>query len=134
MASPDALRGHVDAMLLSVLAEGPIHGYGAIERILERSGGELDFPSGTVYPALKRLELKGWIAAKWETSEHNRRARRELVEAPGQLVVDRVVDLERSPCDVVVEGPATPHVQAPRVVGPAVDGLVADPVEVGLEA
>ena len=67
MASPDALRGHVDAMLLAVLADGPVHGYGAVERIRQRSSGVLDFPSGTVYPALKRLERRGLIEGEWES-------------------------------------------------------------------
>ena len=76
MATTDALRGHVDAMLLSVLAEGPVHGYGAIERIRERSDGELDLPSGTVYPALKRLERRGLIEGEWESSGRSKRTYR----------------------------------------------------------
>ncbi|WP_306232196.1 helix-turn-helix transcriptional regulator [Agrococcus beijingensis] len=76
MASPDALRGHVDAMLLSVLSDGPVHGYGAIERIRARSGGELDFPSGTVYPALKRLERRGLIEGEWEAAGRSKRVYR----------------------------------------------------------
>ncbi|SFS14644.1 transcriptional regulator, PadR family [Agrococcus baldri] len=76
MASPDALRGHVDAMLLAVLAEGPVHGYGAVERIRERSSGVLDFPSGTVYPALKRLERRGLIEGEWQASGRSKRVYR----------------------------------------------------------
>ncbi len=76
MASPDALRGHVDAMLLAVLSAGPVHGYGAVERIRERSGGVLDFPSGTVYPALKRLERRGLIEGEWETGGRSKRVYR----------------------------------------------------------
>ncbi|HET8868293.1 MAG TPA: helix-turn-helix transcriptional regulator [Agrococcus sp.] len=76
MASPDALRGHVDAMLLAVLSEGPVHGYGAVERIRDRSGGVLDFPSGTVYPALKRLERRGLIEGEWESSGRSKRVYR----------------------------------------------------------
>ncbi len=76
MASSDALRGHVDAMLLAVLADGPVHGYGAVERIRERSRGALDFPSGTVYPALKRLERRGLIEGEWESSGRAKRVYR----------------------------------------------------------
>lgn len=76
MASSDALRGHVDAMLLAVLADGPVHGYGAVERIRERSHGALDFPSGTVYPALKRLERRGLIEGEWESTGRSKRVYR----------------------------------------------------------
>ena len=76
MASPDALRGHVEAMLLAVLAEGPVHGYGAVERIRERSGGTLEFPSGTVYPALKRLEARGLIEGEWAATGRAKRVYR----------------------------------------------------------
>ncbi|GAA3610980.1 helix-turn-helix transcriptional regulator [Agrococcus terreus] len=89
MASPDALRGHVDAMLLSVLAEGPIHGYGAIERIRERSGGELDFPSGTVYPALKRLERRGHIEGEWASEGRSKRVYRLTASGERALATER---------------------------------------------
>ena len=87
MASSDALRGHVDAMLLAVLADGPVHGYGAVERIRERSGGVLDFPSGTVYPALKRLERRGLIEGEWESSGRSKRVYR-LTTAGTQALAD----------------------------------------------
>lgn len=76
MPSPGAVHGHVDAMLLAVLADGPVHGYGAVERIRDRSGGALDFPSGTVYPALKRLERRGLIDGEWESSGRSKRVYR----------------------------------------------------------
>jgi PadR family transcriptional regulator, regulatory protein PadR len=87
MASPDALRGHVDAMLLAVLADGPVHGYGAVERIRERSGGVLDFPSGTVYPALKRLERRGLITGEWASSGRSKRVYR-LTQAGTKALAD----------------------------------------------
>ncbi|KAA6432849.1 winged helix DNA-binding protein [Agrococcus sediminis] len=89
MASPDALRGHVDAMLLSVLADGPVHGYGAIERIRDRSGGALDFPSGTVYPALKRLERRGLIEGEWESSGRSKRVYRLTPAGTSELEAQR---------------------------------------------
>ncbi|QUW18690.1 helix-turn-helix transcriptional regulator [Agrococcus sp. Marseille-Q4369] len=91
MASPDALRGHVDAMLLSVLADGPVHGYGAIERIRERSDGVLDFPSGTVYPALKRLEGRGLIEGEWASSGRSKRVYR-LTPAGTRALADERSD------------------------------------------
>jgi transcriptional regulator len=68
-----ALKGHMDLLLLSVLVDGPLHGYRIIEAIRERSGGALDLAEGTVYPALHRLERAGWLASAWETAEGRRR-------------------------------------------------------------
>ena len=60
-----AARGQLDAMILAVLEAGPAHGYGVIESLRARSAGELDLPSGTVYPALRRLERHGYVTGKW---------------------------------------------------------------------
>ena len=53
----------------------PLHGYGIAKAIGQLSNGAFEIEFGSLYPALKRLELKGWIAAKWEMSEHKRQAR-----------------------------------------------------------
>ncbi|WP_030908909.1 PadR family transcriptional regulator [Streptosporangium amethystogenes] len=63
----DALRGHMDALLLSVLEHEPLHGYAIIEALQARSGGALNVPTGTVYPALRRLEQAGHLASEWAT-------------------------------------------------------------------
>ncbi|MCG5217453.1 helix-turn-helix transcriptional regulator [Streptosporangium soli] len=63
----DALRGHMDALLLSVLEHQPLHGYAIIEALQERSGGALAVPTGTVYPALRRLERIGHLTSEWAT-------------------------------------------------------------------
>jgi DNA-binding PadR family transcriptional regulator len=63
----DTIRGHLDGMLLAVLEDAPLHGYGIIEALHRRSGGALDLPTGTVYPALRRLERAGWIDGSWST-------------------------------------------------------------------
>ncbi|MEU6999005.1 helix-turn-helix transcriptional regulator [Nonomuraea sp. NPDC046570] len=65
--NPDALRGHMDGLLLSVLEHEPLHGYAIIEALQERSGGALSVPTGTVYPALRRLERVGYLASEWVT-------------------------------------------------------------------
>ena len=65
--NPDALRGHMDALLLSVLEREPLHGYAIIEALQERSGGALSVPTGTVYPALRRLERAGLLSSEWAT-------------------------------------------------------------------
>ena len=74
-------------MLLAVLSEGPVHGYGAVERIRDRSGGVLDFPSGTVYPALKRLERRGLIEGKWVEKAGQRRRRYYRLTTEGRRVL-----------------------------------------------
>jgi len=68
--------GTLDLMVLKTLqAMGPLHGYGIARRIEEVAAGSLSLNQGTIYPALVRLEQKGWIASEWGTSENNRRAR-----------------------------------------------------------
>ena len=62
-------------LVLKTLLFGPQHGYGVAKAIRSVSNEALDIEFGSLYPALKRLELKGWIASKWETSDHNRRAK-----------------------------------------------------------
>ena len=62
-------------LVLRTLVFGPLHGYGIAKAIRSTSNEALDIEFGSLYPALKRLELKGWINSKWETSEFNRRAK-----------------------------------------------------------
>ena len=67
-------KGHLDLLLLSGLAEGPLHGYGLIEAIREKSSKTFDLPEGSVYPALHRLEREGFISSAWsETTGRPRR-------------------------------------------------------------
>jgi PadR family transcriptional regulator PadR len=71
----EALYGVLEMLVLRTLVFGPLHGYAIAHAIRDGSGEVLNIEFGSLYPALKRLELKGWIAAKWETSEHNRRVK-----------------------------------------------------------
>ena len=72
----DVLQGTLDLMVLKTLDTlGVMHGYGIAQRIQQVSENLLQLNQGTLYPALLRLEQKGWIASKWGTSENNRRAR-----------------------------------------------------------
>jgi DNA-binding PadR family transcriptional regulator len=64
---PDAARGHLDELILAVLEGGPRHGYAVIEALQARSGGALVLPTGTVYPALRRLERAGRLSGSWTT-------------------------------------------------------------------
>lgn len=73
---PDILQGTLDLMVLKTLESmGPLHGYGIARRIEQVSGQTLIVNQGTIYPALLRLEQRGWISAEWGLSESNRRAR-----------------------------------------------------------
>ena len=72
----DVLQGTLDLMVLKTLDTlGTMHGYGIAQRIQQVSENLLQLNQGTLYPALLRLEQKGWISSKWGTSENNRRAR-----------------------------------------------------------
>ncbi len=68
-----ALKGHLDMLLLAALEGGPRHGYAVKEALREGSGGRFDLPTGTVYPALHRLEKAGLIAGSWSVVEGRRR-------------------------------------------------------------
>jgi PadR family transcriptional regulator PadR len=72
----EALKGHLDALILGVLAQGPLHGYAVIEELRLRSGGSLDVPEGTVYPALHRLEAAGLLSSAWSDGVRRRRVYR----------------------------------------------------------
>ncbi|MEV0719531.1 helix-turn-helix transcriptional regulator [Asanoa sp. NPDC050611] len=76
-----ALHGHLDALLLSVLEGGPLHGYAVIEALKARSGGSLNLPTGTVYPALRRLERAGFVDSTWSTVNGRERRTYELTNA-----------------------------------------------------
>jgi PadR family transcriptional regulator PadR len=69
----DALKGRVDLLLLTVLADGPLHGYGLVEALRDRSEGVFDLAEGTVYPALYRLERDGLVGSRWATVSGRRR-------------------------------------------------------------
>jgi len=77
----EALKGHLDGILLAVLEQGPCHGYAIMEALRERSGGQVDLPTGTVYPALHRLERAGLVKANWSTAGGRRRRVYELTRA-----------------------------------------------------
>jgi PadR family transcriptional regulator, regulatory protein PadR len=69
------LQGTLDLLILRTLVLGPEHGQGIARAIQQQSGDELLVDHGSLYPALQRLESRGWIKAEWGTSDNNRRAR-----------------------------------------------------------
>ena len=110
----DLVQGTLDMMVLRTLVFGPLHGYGIAKTIRSTSNEALDIEFGSLYPALKRLELKGWIVSKWERSEYNRRAKfyrltsagrkqltqehskwREFVEAVARVMEPRPTEVKR---------------------------------------
>jgi len=85
----DLLQGTLDMLVLRTLVFAPLHGYGISKAIRNNSNEALDIEFGSLYPALKRLEAKGWISAKWEISEHNRRAKYYRLTAAGRKQLHR---------------------------------------------
>lgn len=77
----EALKGHLDALLLATLEAGPQHGYAIMEALRDRSGGRLDLPTGTIYPALHRLARAGLVRSRWSTVGGRRRRTYELTAA-----------------------------------------------------
>lgn len=73
-----ALKGHLDLLILAVLAAGPAHGYAVIERLRSQSNEVFDLPEGTVYPALHRLEKSGLLDSSWSVVSGRRRRTYEL--------------------------------------------------------
>ena len=69
----EALKGHLDLLLLAILSEAPAHGYAVIESLRNRSGGTFDLPEGTVYPALHRLESQGLLRSRWSDDSKRRK-------------------------------------------------------------
>jgi len=74
-SSTDLLQGTLDLLVLKTLALEPMHGWGIALRIQQLSKEALQIGQGSLYPALHRLEYKGWIRAEWGTSENNRKAK-----------------------------------------------------------
>lgn len=86
----DTLRGHLDAMILSVIESGPLHGYGVAEALEQRSGGAVNLPTGTLYPALRRLERHGYLKSSWSAVNGRKRRTYELTSSgAAALAADR---------------------------------------------
>jgi PadR family transcriptional regulator PadR len=89
-AEAQALKGHLDVLLLAALEPGPRHGYAVKEALREGSGGRFDLPTGTVYPALHRLEAAGLITGSWSVADGRRRRTYQLTAAGRRrLAADR---------------------------------------------
>ena len=82
--SADLLPGTLDMLILKAISLEQLHGYGVLLRINQISGGALEIPQGSLYPALYRLEHQGLIASEWGKSENNRRAKYYTLTAIGR--------------------------------------------------
>jgi transcriptional regulator len=88
MTNSDQLHGTLDMLVLRTLVSGPEHGYGIAVRIQERSADVLQIEEGSLYPALYRMEQRGWIASSWGVSDNNRRARFYRLTRAGRRQLD----------------------------------------------
>lgn len=92
----DAVQGTLETLILRTLSWGELHGYAVARWILDTSGAELRIEEGTLYPALHRMEDRGWIEAEWGVSEHNRRAKFYRLTRAGEAeLVRRMKDWRR---------------------------------------
>lgn len=92
--NPEVPYGTLDLMVLKTLEGlGPLHGFGIARRIEQVTGGGLSLNQGTIYPALLRLEQKGWVKSQWGTSENNRKARFYALTASGRRQLHAEQDL-----------------------------------------
>jgi len=80
----DLLQGTLDLLILKVVALGPVHGYGIAQRIRQISSSVLQVQQGSLYPALHRLEKRGWLAADWGESDNGRQAKFYRLSAKGR--------------------------------------------------
>ena len=85
----EELKGHLDALLLATLEGGPRHGYAVIEALRQDTCGRLDLPTGTIYPALRRLEQAGLIAGSWSVVAGRRRRCYRLTAAGQRALAGR---------------------------------------------
>lgn len=113
-----SVKGQLDLLLLAILADGPLHGYGAIEALRARSGDRFDLPEGTVYPALHRLDRDGLLSSDW--SDAGGRARRTYRITPrgrAQLIEKRAAwDELCTAIAAILEGTPWPTT-SPRTTG-----------------
>jgi PadR family transcriptional regulator, regulatory protein PadR len=105
----EELKGHLDTLLLAALEDGPRHGYAVKEALRVATGGRLDLPTGTIYPALRRLEAAGLITGSWSVVGGRRRRSYRLTAAGARALSGKRADwrdfaaimtaaLESKPC------------------------------------
>jgi transcriptional regulator len=88
----ELLPGTLDMLILKILTRGEMHGYGIAQSIQRASDDVLHVEEGALYPALHRLEVRGWLRSSWGTSENNRRAKYYRLSALGKRELEREAD------------------------------------------
>ncbi|HEY1182882.1 MAG TPA: PadR family transcriptional regulator [Bryobacteraceae bacterium] len=88
-SAPELLPGTLYLLILRTLSRGPLHGYAIVKRIKEASREGLQVEDGSLYPALNRMLVKGWLAAEWGVSENNRKARFYKLTPEGRKQLDQ---------------------------------------------
>jgi PadR family transcriptional regulator PadR len=88
----EELKGHLDALLLAALEDGPRHGYAVMQALRQATDGRLDLPTGTIYPALRRLEAAGLIAGSWSVVAGRRRRDYRLTAAGARALSRKRTD------------------------------------------
>lgn len=88
-SSPELLPGTLFLLILRTLSHGPLHGYAIAKRIKEASRDGLQIEDGSLYPALNRMLVKGWLASQWGISENNRKARFYRLTPEGRKQLER---------------------------------------------
>ncbi|HNV73374.1 MAG: PadR family transcriptional regulator [Gemmatimonadetes bacterium] len=88
----ELLRGTLDLLILRALKVEPTHGYGVLKWIERATGDQIKIEEGSLYPALYRLQKRGWISSEWGLSENNRRARFYALTPQGRTQLDTEVD------------------------------------------
>jgi PadR family transcriptional regulator, regulatory protein PadR len=100
-ASSDVLQGTLDLLVLKALSLAPLHGWGISQRIQQLSRDALQIGQGSLYPALYRLERKGFVKSEWGTTENNREAKYYRLSAAGQRALAAEVSQWRNFVDAV---------------------------------
>ena len=101
MNRTELLQGTLDLLILKILTPGSLHGYAVAQRIQQRSDDVLVVEEGSLYPALYRMEEKGWITAEWGKSENNRRAKFYSLTRAGRKQLDEETALWERICRAI---------------------------------
>jgi PadR family transcriptional regulator, regulatory protein PadR len=91
----DLPQGTLDLLILRTLALGPQHGWAVSQRLQQISAEALQVPQGSLYPALHRLERRGWIRSSWDVSDNNRKAKYYQLSAAGRKQLEKETELWR---------------------------------------
>lgn len=100
-AHPDVLRGTLDLLVLKTLALEPMHGWGIGQRLQALSADALQVGQGSLYPALQRLEQRGWIDSEWRAGEHTRRAKYYRLTGAGRKALGDEMETWRQYVELV---------------------------------